>query len=558
MKPITRLYLSNDEIHIADSNLVLELNGCGRGFITAKTAEDYTGKLVRINVGYTGKLLRWFTGYVERSQPAESGYQKLFVRELCGIFDRMWPCSFQHPTLRQIAEWLTETSGLDFSVPEADCSDKPIPHFTHSGSGFQLLANLGKAFGINDYVWYQLPDGGVYVGGAEKSLFAGKPVSVPAEFSQGAAGGNSMTVPMIQTMRPGVEMNGQRVTKVQLTNDSMAITWTPRNRTTGAPLQKTPIQRQIESHFPELASGLHLPKFARVVAPSEAVKSGNFADPFRPRYAVDLQLLDADGKPDGTTPVYPAVSLPVPMAGNDSGMFQFPPEGTLVEVGFNGGRPDKPFVRQTVPEGTSLPDVKPGEQLQQQREEVSQRVTQAGDWERQTDQVIRETSMAREVKADSEKRELITRETTVKATDKTTVIGTATLLAGAIQQVTTGDFSVGIKADHLITVGGDSEADIAGKAAITVGAELVEKIGQLRQSIAGTRQEIIAPVVWIGSAQINVAQLMLDTVTLVQQLAEQLASHTHPSVGQPTNSAAIAQSGTSAAALKKKYSPVIG
>ncbi|EHT7754646.1 hypothetical protein KXR48_003383 [Escherichia coli] len=32
--------------------------------------------------------------------------------------------------------------------------------------------------------------------------------------------------------------------------------------------------------------------------------------------------------------------LPVPMAGNDSGMFQFPPEGTLVEVAFTGGRPD--------------------------------------------------------------------------------------------------------------------------------------------------------------------------------------------------------------------------
>ena len=191
------------------------------------------------------------------------------------------------------------------------------------------------------------------------------------------------------------------------------------------------MQRQVESHYPELASGLHLPKMARVVTPTEAIKSGNFADPFRSRYAVDLQLLDADGNSDGSTPVYPAVPLPIPMAGNDSGMFQFPPEGTLLEVGFTGGRLDKPFVRQTMPEGTSLPDVKPGEQ-QQQRAEVSQRVTQAGDWERQTDQAIRETSMSRVVKADTEKRELVSRETTVKATDRTTVIGTASLMAGAI------------------------------------------------------------------------------------------------------------------------------
>lgn len=65
-----------------------------------------------------------------------------------------------------------------------------------------------------------------------------------------------------------------------------------------------------------------------------------------------------------------------------------------------------------------------------------------GYWERQTDQAIRETSMSREVKADMETRDLVSRETTVKATDRTTVIGTASLMAGAIQHVTTGSYSV--------------------------------------------------------------------------------------------------------------------
>ncbi|EBX9050860.1 hypothetical protein DTE97_21825, partial [Salmonella enterica subsp. enterica serovar Agona] len=214
MKPIKRLYLSTDEVHLADASLVLELNSCGRGFITAETDQDYTGKLVRLNVGYSDLLLRWFTGYVERSQPADNGFQRLFVRELAGVFERLWPCSLQHPTLRSVASWLEENSGLTVTVPDADYADKPIPHFTHSGSGYQLLNNLGKAFGITDYIWYQLPDGGLYVGGADRSLFAGKPVDIPAGFSQGAAGGNTMTLPVIQSLRPGVEMNGERVTKV--------------------------------------------------------------------------------------------------------------------------------------------------------------------------------------------------------------------------------------------------------------------------------------------------------------------------------------------------------
>lgn len=558
MKPIKRLYLSTDEVHLADASLVLELNSCGRGFITAETDQDYTGKLVRLNVGYTDLLLRWFTGYVERSQPADNGFQRLFVRELVGVFERLWPCSLQHPTLRSVAGWLEENSGITVMVPDADYADKPIPHFTHSGSGYQLLNNLGKAFGITDYIWYQLPDGGLYVGGAEKSLFAGKPVDIPAGFSQGAAGGNTMTLPVVQSLRPGVEMNGERVTKVHLTNDTMAVTWTPRNRATGKPLQKSPVQRQVESHFPELASGLHLPKFARVIAPTEAVKSGNFSDPFRPRYAVDVQLLDADGKPDAQTPVYSAVPLPVPMAGNDSGMYQFPPEGTLVEVAFTDGRPDKPFIRQTVPDGTSLPDIKPGEQLQQQREEVSQRVTQAGDWVRQTDQTISETSMARTVKADTESRELVSRETTIKATDKTSVIGTSTLMAGAIQQVSTGKFSQAIQGSRLATVGGSDELAVAENATVTIGKNLTEQIGQIRKSVAAVQQQIIAPVVWIGSGSINVAQLMLDTLDVVKQLAELTASHTHSNTGTPTNAGEIRSTGVKADTLNGKYSPVIG
>lgn len=150
-----------------------------------------------------------------------------------------------------------------------------------------------------------------------------------------------------------------------------------------------------DSGSPPRQPGLGKTDLPALLFLTPCVANRGVASTILPRYAVDVQLLDADGNPDSSTPVYSAVPLSVPMAGNDSGMFQFPPEGTLVEVGFTGGRPDKPFVRQTMPEGTSLPDAKPGEQLQQQRAEVSQRVTQGGDWERQTDQAIRETSMSR-------------------------------------------------------------------------------------------------------------------------------------------------------------------
>ncbi|GEM_PF-2640313 len=66
----------------------------------------------------------------------------------------------------------------------------------------------------------------------------------------------------------GVADNIERLTRVTLTNDTMAITWRPRNKTTGKPLQKTPMQRQIKSYYLELASGLHVSKMVQVVAAS--------------------------------------------------------------------------------------------------------------------------------------------------------------------------------------------------------------------------------------------------------------------------------------------------
>ncbi|WP_217277135.1 hypothetical protein [Photorhabdus heterorhabditis] len=48
----------------------------------------------------------------------------------------------------------------------------------------------------------------------------------------------------------------------------------------------------------------------------------------------------------------------------------------------------------------------------------------------------------------------------------------------------------------------------------------------IKQSIAGAKQEIVASVVWVGSRQINVMQLMLETLVVVKELAELTASHT--------------------------------
>jgi len=166
--------------------------------------------------------------------------------------------------------------------------------------------------------------------------------------------------------------------------------------------------------------------------------------------------------------------------------------------------------------------------------------------------------MHRQVTADSEKRELVTWDITIQATDKTVVLGTATLLAGAVQQIADGDYSIAAKGSLVGSVGKNMELAITENATIGIGQKLVEKIGQIRQSLAGQKQEIIAPVVWIGSEEINVAQLMLDTLDVVKELAELTAAHTHANTGTPNNAGDIKGTATKSDGLKQKYSPVIG
>lgn len=556
MKPVITLRIGSETVAVASQHLILELAGCGRGFITVLTTADTTGQLVRLDLGYDTTVYRWFTGFVERSSPAENGAQRIFVRELVGVFDGQWPVSLQHPTLRDVADAIAKSTDMVFSLPEnVGYTDTPIPHFTHSGTGYQLLANLGRAFGITDYTWYQLPDGTVFVGSYADSRFANTPVDIPGEFVKSAAGGNSMTLAVIPAIRPGVIVNGQRITQVRINDDEMSLTWTPLN-SQGKPAQKSPEQRQIDKIYPELSAGLHLPRLARVMGPTDTAALGDQSDPFRPRYAVNLQLLDENGAAAKGTPVYNAVPLPVPMAGAEGGMYQYPPEGTLVEVGFAEGRPDKPLIRQTMQDGHALPDIKPGEQLQQQRAGVSQRVTQSGTWQRETDQAIEETSASRSVTSDVENRTITTRTVTVKANDTTTVLGTAKLLAGAVVHLVDGDYTIGTSGCLVSNIGKDRVTDIHQNDSLTVGGSLTEKITGIRRSVAQV-QEMLAPSIRLGSEELNVLTLLTDTLDVVSQLAQQTASHTHSNTGTPTNSDAIAATGEQTATLNKKYAPFI-
>ncbi|SMF94447.1 hypothetical protein SAMN02949497_1762 [Methylomagnum ishizawai] len=260
------------------------------------------------------------------------------------------------------------------------------------------------------------------------------------------------------------------------------------------------IRRMVERQFPELSGGLHLPKHAEVVGIREGSASGDIADPYRPRLAVDLQVLDAHGNPDTAIPILRDVPVPIPTGGHERGQFALPEPGTKVEMGFAYGSPDKPMIRAILADGLGLPDLEPGEQRRQHSAESFDRIDAQGNHERRTNGRITDHSVERVIEA-----------------------------LEVLEQFTQA--SRAVDADELHEVGGLYRLRAMGALQALSGGRLdLGAVGDANLSSKGAAK-IRAPAVWVGSESENLLELVSLLMGAVKQLCTILAAHTHPSTG---------------------------
>ncbi|MNG74354.1 hypothetical protein D3C79_328350 [compost metagenome] len=535
MKLSTRLTLGGQPTHLVDHDIVLDLSAGGRAALTIEGTAT-KGQTLTVDAGYNGNLRRWFTGYVYDVQPAANGASKLLCRELAGILGSKFPVSIQHATLRSLLAWLSDQTQLTFLLPEgADYTDTPIPNFTSAGTGYQLLDNAGRAFSVPDFIWHQQPDGAIFVGSHANSRWADKPVELDSAFSAKQAG-NTYTLAPIPAMRPGAIVNGKRVERVRLKGDEMILTTATPGKTI-----KSPERRKMEGEFPELADKMHLPKFGRVEAISDRAEAGQLNDPYRPRYAVDVQLLGEDGEPDEGAPLYRAVPLPVMFGGPEQGFLQYPAERTLVELGFAFGRADRPFIRTILGTGWPLPDIEPGEQLQQQRAEVFNRTDSVGNQTRHTDRRQHDKAMQMIREADEYLGEFGQHQLTVLANSVEEIGAMKRIEAlGDIELLTAEDMTLGSTGNMSQTAGGNLDEDIA----------------LVRRALAGELQHFESPKSWMGSDGVNIFRLLNQLMTVVEQLAASAASHNHGGP-PPTQAETFIGQSEQAGQLASTLSPII-
>ncbi|EGR4158508.1 hypothetical protein DDN99_14720 [Vibrio cholerae] len=540
MKLTKRLFISNEEYELADNKVSLKLSLGGKAiFIVTTTTPPERFALVRFDIGYEQQTAPFFEGFIDRVDPASNGTFRITVKELSGILSNLLPISIEHPTMADIFAIITKKTGLEFRLPEADYTKKVIPNFVNQGDGYQCLDKIGKAFQVPDFVWYQDTDQVIYFGAYEHSHFYNKPMSIPHEFTSKQSS-NSVTFAPFPMLRPGRVAFDKRITKLELFGDEMTAFWTDDAK----PAKK----RELDDMLPEVAAGYHLPIFGRVEAVRDCATAGQVADPFRPRFAIDVQVLNEDMQPDENIPVYRSIPLPVHMSGHESGLLAYPLEGTIVEIAFAYGRSDLPLIRGIYGRDYALPKIAPGEQLQQQREEVSRRIDAAGNITDQTDQTFtskafRQAEHAHQYTGEFGQHQLLIEEHSLE-----NIIGKKLIEAlGAIE----------------LLAGDNIELGSLGNMHVATAGELIEVIGKVRRSIAAEHQWLQSPKTWLGSKQENVLILLSELMQVVKELADTLASHTHGGVmagpattAAPNQASDISAHGSDSAQLKARLAPI--
>ncbi|MDV2381255.1 hypothetical protein Q5N63_03965 [Vibrio cholerae] len=540
MKLTKRLFISNEEYELADNKVSLKLSLGGKAiFIVTTTTPPERFALVRFDIGYEQQTAPFFEGFIDKVEPASNGTFRITVKELSGILSNLLPISIEHPTMADIFAIITKITGLGFRLPEADYTKKVIPNFVNQGDGYQCLDKIGKAFQVPDFVWYQDTDQVIYFGAYEHSHFYNKPMSIPHEFTSKQSS-NSVTFAPFPMLRPGRVAFDKRITKLELFGDEMTAFWTDDAK----PAKK----RELDDMLPEVAAGYHLPIFGRVEAVRDSAAAGQVADPFRPRLAIDVQVLNEDMQPDENIPVYRSIPLPVHMSGHESGLLAYPLEGTIVEIAFAYGRSDLPLIRGIYGRDYALPTITPGEQLQQQREEVSRRIDAAGNITDQTDQTFTSKAFKQVEQAHQYTGEFGQHQLLIDEHSLENIIGKKIIEAlGAIE----------------LLAGDNIELGSLGNMHVATAGELIEVIGKVRRSIAAEHQWLQSPKTWIGSKQENVLVLLSELMQVIKELADTLANHTHGGVmagpaatAAPNQASDISDHGSDSAQLKARLDPI--
>jgi len=225
MKLIKSLTVNGKTMGLVNEHVWLDMSTPGRADFTVRSAEPLTG-IVQLAIGDAaqGSTIVFFTGFIAQSHTVDKAQQRIFCRELSAVLWATIPVSIRNASLKDILGIYSRKTGLSFFVPDKAYGATLCPRFQTIANGIHGLDSLGAIFGIKDYIWQQQADGKIYAGSWKDSRWSKKPFLVPETFFQDVQLDGTKTMQAIPGLRPGVQLNGQYITSLQLKEHFMVVT----------------------------------------------------------------------------------------------------------------------------------------------------------------------------------------------------------------------------------------------------------------------------------------------------------------------------------------------
>jgi hypothetical protein len=207
MKLEKTLEINGKSYPVIDENITIELSAVGRAIFKIESDSIPEKGLVQFSIGYSDdELYSFFIGTVEKVTPISTSEVILICRELSSVLDSEEKLALRHVSVVDILQAIEEKTELSFLVPEGvSYTNVRTPFFYNMSTLRHAVEALAKLFGVEKTIWTQLPDGQIYWGSWNDSLFSEKEVlEIPEEIIlKHNPEDRSFQIPVIPALRTG-------------------------------------------------------------------------------------------------------------------------------------------------------------------------------------------------------------------------------------------------------------------------------------------------------------------------------------------------------------------
>lgn len=312
---------------------------------------------------------------------------------------------------------------------------------------------------------------------------------------------------------------------------------------------KNAIKRLILRYFPELGQRKHLPQLARIERIYDLPSKAMISSAFKPLKAVDVQLLDPQTAEPLAVPIFQQVTLGTGQA-PDHGLLNEPAPGMHCLIQYIDGLNSHAVITSLLPWQSLVPEHKRTDVTLQQSSR-SKLQGRDGNWHITTDGDITQTSDTSKIKSRNREEIYHQRTCSIATHDTTKIDGNQiTEVMGALKTVV-GEKALIVALEGLL-LGSKKQVDI--EASENMNLTTLKTLNAKATELA----KVEGKTVWLGDSSVNVAQVLLDLISLVEQMNQTLSTHTHNApLPTPTEKADFISYKVEAKALNSKLEPIV-